>query len=292
MKHILVTGANGQVGMELQTLAKQLQDTFLFHFTDVAELDITNQENITQVFEEVKPSYVINCAAYTAVDKAEEDKELCFKINTQAAEYLANACKAINARFFHISSDYVYHNGLNRPLLETDPTTPKGVYAATKLQGDLQALAANEGTIILRTSWVYSSFGHNFVKTMIRLGTERDTLGVVYDQIGVPTYARDIAATILEIIGKIEGQENAPGGVYNFAPQGVSCWFDFAKTIFELEGIECTVNSILSKAYPTPAARPTYSVLNCDKITDTFDINIPYWKDSLKACLQEIKQVV
>ncbi len=292
MKHILVTGANGQVGMELQTLAKQLQDTFLFHFTDVAELDITNQENITQVFEEVKPSYVINCAAYTAVDKAEEDKELCFKINTQAAEYLANACKAINARFFHISSDYVYHNGLNRPLLETDPTTPKGVYAATKLQGDLQALAANEDTIILRTSWVYSSFGHNFVKTMIRLGTERDTLGVVYDQIGVPTYARDIAATILEIIGKIEGQENAPGGVYNFAPQGVSCWFDFAKTIFELEGIECTVNSILSKAYPTPAARPTYSVLNCDKITDTFDINIPYWKDSLKACLQEIKQVV
>lgn len=289
MKHILVTGANGQVGTELQTLAKQLQDVFTFHFTDVADLDITNQENIKQVFGKIQPAYVINCAAYTAVDKAETDKELCFKINTQAAEYLAEACKAINARFFHISSDYVYHNELNRPLLETDPTTPKGVYAATKLQGDLQALAANEDTIILRTSWVYSSFGHNFVKTMIRLGTERDSLGIVYDQIGAPAYARDIAATILSIIGKIEAKETAPGGVYNYVPQGVTCWYDFAKTIFELEGIECTVNSILSKAYPTPAARPTYSVLNCDKIKETFDITIPYWKDSLKACLQELK---
>ena len=290
MKHILVTGANGQVGMELQTLTKQLQGTFTFHFTDVAELDITSPENITKVFGKIQPVYVINCAAYTAVDKAETDKELCFKINTQAAEYLAEACKAINARFFHISSDYVYHNELNRPLLETDPTTPKGVYAATKLQGDLQALAANADTIILRTSWVYSSFGHNFVKTMIRLGTERDSLGIVYDQIGAPAYARDIAATILSIIGKIEAQETAPGGVYNYAPQGVTCWYDFAKTIFELEGIECTVNSILSKAYPTPAARPTYSVLNCDKIKETFDISIPYWKDSLRACLQELKQ--
>jgi len=285
---ILITGANGQVGSELQFLAKQFPD-FTFHFTDVAELNITDEKAINQLFSKIQPKYCINCAAYTAVDKAESEEATATLINETAVKYLASACKKQGTTFLHISSDYVYHNRVNRPLKETDKPAPKGVYAATKLAGDVVALAENPKTIILRTSWVYSSFGHNFVKTMLRLGNERDKLTVVYDQIGVPTYARDIAATMLHIIEKIEGGKKNFSGIYHYAPAGVTCWYDFAKAIFEIENIDCQVTAIPTTAYPTPAKRPHYSVLNCTKIQRTFELEIPYWKDSLKACLTLLK---
>ncbi len=285
---ILVTGANGQVGSELQFLAKQFPN-YKFHFTDVAELDITDETAVNQLFAKIQPKYCINCAAYTAVDKAESDEAKATLINETAVKYLAKACKTQETTFLHISSDYVYHNRVNRPLKETDKPAPKGVYAATKLAGDIVALAENPKTVVIRTSWVYSSFGHNFVKTMLRLGKERDKLTVVYDQIGVPTYARDIAATMMSIIEKIEGGKTNFSGIYHYAPAGVTCWYDFAKAIFEIENIDCKVTPIPTSSYPTPAKRPHYSVLNCTKIQKTFDIAIPYWKDSLKACLVLLK---
>ncbi len=286
---ILVTGANGQVGSELQFLAKQYTD-FEFHFTDVAELDITNEKAIVDLFTKIKPTFCINCAAYTAVDKAESDVAKATLINETAVKYLARTCQQFNTTFLHISSDYVYHNRVNRPLKETDKPAPKGVYAATKLAGDVVALAENLNTIVIRTSWVYSSYGHNFVKTMLRLGKERDKLSVVYDQIGAPAYARDIATAMLEIIVKIEAGKTNFRGIYHFAPAGVTSWYDFAKAIFDMENIDCQVAAIPTSAYPTPAKRPHYSVLNCDKIKRTFDLEIPYWKDSLKACLVILKE--
>ncbi len=285
---ILVTGANGQVGSELQFLANQFP-SFKFHFTDVAELNITDEKAINELFAKIQPTYCINCAAYTAVDKAESDEPTATLINETAVKYLAKACKKQDTTFLHISSDYVYHNRVNRPLKESDKPSPKGVYAATKLAGDIVALAENPNTIVIRTSWVYSSFGHNFVKTMLRLGKERDKLTVVYDQIGAPTYARDIAAMMLDVIEKIEGGKRNFAGVYHFAPAGVTCWYDFAKAIFEFENIDCQVTPIPTSAYPTPAKRPHYSVLNCAKIQKTFDVEIPYWKDSLKRCLALLK---
>lgn len=289
MKNILVTGANGQLGNEIRALAPHYS-AYQFHFTGSEELDITDEDAVKGFFEEVQPVFVINCAAYTAVDKAEEEKGKAYAVNARAVLTLASCCRNTKSQLIHVSSDYVYHNSLNRPLLETDPTLPKGVYAVSKLRGDMGALAADPNSIIIRTSWVYSSFGNNFLKTMIRLGKERDQLGIVYDQIGTPTSAKDIATTIFSIIQKVEEEGPQFGGIYNFAPQGVTCWYDYAKTIFDLEGISCNVKSIPSKAYPTPAQRPTYSVLDCTKIKDTFGIEIPYWKDSVADCLQELKQ--
>lgn len=289
MKNIIVTGANGQLGNEIRVLAPLFQE-YQFHFTDYQELDITDAAAVKMEFQKLQPAFVINCAAYTAVDKAEEERAKSYAINAGAVLTLADCCRNFKCQFIHVSSDYVYHNGLNRPLVETDPTLPKGVYAASKLRGDMGAMAANPTTIIIRTSWVYSSFGNNFLKTMLRLGRERDQLGIVYDQIGVPTSAKDIAQAILTILQKVEVEGQQFGGVYNFAPQGVTCWYDYAKTIFDLENITCTVNSIPSKAYPTPAQRPTYSVLDCTKIKETFGIEIPYWKDSVRDCLQVLKK--
>ncbi|MFK7983052.1 MAG: dTDP-4-dehydrorhamnose reductase, partial [Saprospiraceae bacterium] len=274
---------------ELQFLAKQYPN-FEFHFTDVAELDITNEQAVMDFFSKINPAYCINCAAYTAVDKAESDVAKATLINETAVKYLAKACQKNKTTFLHISSDYVYHNRVNRPLKETDKPAPKGVYAATKLAGDIVALAENSNTVVIRTSWVYSSYGHNFVKTMLRLGKERDKLTVVYDQIGAPAYARDIAKAMLEIIVKVENGAKNYSGIYHFAPSGVTCWYDFARAIFELEDIDCDVAPIPTSAYPTPAKRPHYSVLNCDKIKRTFGITIPYWKDSLKACLGILKK--
>ena len=227
MKKIIITGANGQVGKDLQVLAENAQ-AYNYVFFDSKALDITDENAVTAAFKEHSPAYFINCAAYTAVDKAESDQERAYEVNAKAVANIAANCLATKCQFIHISSDYVYHNGLDRPLLETDPTTPKGVYADSKLKGDIAALEINPATIILRTSWVYSSFGNNFLKTMMRLGKERDQLGIVYDQIGAPTYARDIAAAILTIVDKKENTGLSYGGVYNFAPQGITCWYDLS----------------------------------------------------------------
>ena len=287
---ILITGAAGQVGNEFRFLATA-HPQFDFIFTDVAQLDITNFVETLAFFEQHTPQYVVNCAAYTAVDKAETDVALATKINVNGARNLAKACQATGATMFHLSTDYVYHNNQNTPFKEGDRTSPKGVYAKTKLRGDLAALKFCERAIVLRTSWVYGSFGNNFVKTMLRLGKEREQLNVVFDQIGTPTYARDLARAVLKVIQKIENQGIEPNilrGVFHYSNEGVTSWYDFTKAIFDIRGMTCQVNPIESIQYPTPAARPPFSVLNKAKFRETFGLSIPHWHDSLIACLKEL----
>jgi dTDP-4-dehydrorhamnose reductase len=283
---ILVTGANGQVGQELQFLASQFPD-FEFVFADRSILDITDNSSVEKLFEENNFTYCVNCAAYTAVDKAEEEQDLARKINTEAVENLAKACKKFGTQFIHISTDYVYHSEtINRPYREDDVTNPQGVYAATKLEGDLIATQLLDTAIVLRTSWVYSSFGNNFVKTMIRLGEKLDNLRVIFDQIGTPTYARDLAYAILKIIEKIESKTvQNYGGIYHFSNEGVTSWYDFALAIFENQEIEVAVTPIETKDYPTPAKRPHFSLMNKVKICSTFGLEIPHWKEALGSCL-------
>ncbi len=280
--HILVTGSNGQVGSELQSLANNYPN-FSFVFVDKEDLDIGNQEAVQAFFEADTFDYCINCAAYTAVDKAESDKEIAHLVNALGPQNLALACQKHQTRLVQISTDYVYHNSQNTPFKETDATSPHSVYGSTKLEGETLALSSNPETLIIRTSWVYSSFGNNFVKTMIRLGKDRDQLSIIFDQIGSPTYARDLAKAILDII-----QQNPSDftGIYHYSNEGVCSWFDFAQAIFELEEIECKTNPIETKDYPTPAKRPHFSLLNKNKIKATFALEIPYWRDSLKACLK------
>lgn len=285
---IIVTGAYGQLGSEIKFLSSQFPD-YQFFYSDVDTLDITNWRAVYQYFDTVQPHFCVNCAAYTAVDKAESEPQKATKINVTAVKYLAKACLKHQARLIHLSSDYVYHNSINRPLVETDKTNPQSVYALTKLKGDKMALSVSSENIIIRSSWIYSSFGHNFLKTMLRLGRERNSLNIVYDQVGVPAYARDIATAILAIIGKLLATNHPLGGVYHFAPSGVTCWYDYARTIFELENIDCQVNPILTRDYPTPAKRPSFSLLNCEKIQTAFDLKIPYWKDSVRKCLEVIR---
>lgn len=291
MKTILVTGAKGQVGCELQALAPQYPN-FDFLYTDLPELSITELSAIEAFLADKEIAYAINCAAYTAVDKAESDEATAKMVNIDGAENLAKICAARSIPFVHFSTDYVYHNTQNTPFKEGDPTSPKGVYAKTKLEGDEIALRIHPNTMILRTSWVYSAHGHNFVKTMLRLGKERDSLNVIFDQIGSPTYAHDLAKTVLDLFQQVEeGQIEAPqlSGVFHYSNEGVLSWYDFAKAIFELAEIDCQVNPIETKDYPTPASRPHFSLLNKEKIRTTFDIQIPYWRDSLKDCLKALE---
>ena len=285
---ILVTGGDGQVGQELKVLTEKFP-LFSFLFIDVKDLDITNARAVKAYFENNKIDYCINCAAYTAVDKAEEQQELAHKVNVFGVINLLFACKVNDTKLIQLSTDYVYQNSQNVPFKENDETSPQGVYASTKLHGDEAALAG--GGMVIRTSWVYSSFGHNFVKTMLRLGDERDELGVIFDQIGTPTYARDLAYAILKIIEKFENKEVAESlfsSVYHFSNEGVTSWYDFAKAIFEIRNIKVKVNAIVTKDYPTPAKRPHFSVLNKGKIKKTFGIEVPYWRDSLIQCLKLI----
>ncbi len=290
MATILVTGSKGQLGSELQFLSKT-NSKHNWLWTDVAELDITNAAAISAFFDKNQPDFVINTAAFTAVDKAESNVELCHKINVIGPELLTVAANKHNAVLIQISSDYVYDNGLDRPILESDPTKPKSVYAETKLGGDLAVLKHSKN-IVLRTSWVYSSFGHNFVKTMILLGSERDLLTIVDDQIGTPTYARDLAKIIIDMVEKMESGSNELSGIYHFSNEGVCSWFDFAKAIFEEEKINCKIKPIPTIDYPLPARRPSYSVLNKGKIRTELGIEIPHWRDALRACLVEIRKSV
>ena len=288
-KSILVTGANGQLGNELRELSVfYTGDTFTF--TGRSELDFSNTEAIRTYFIDKTVDIIINCAAYTAVDKAESEQAVAREINTTAIETLARIAKEKNISLIHISTDYVFDGKNFKPYVETDRTDPQGVYGQTKLDGELAMLTINPAkSLIIRTSWVYSSFGNNFVKTMLRLSKERDELSVIYDQVGTPTSARDLAQAILSIIQHPILNAQKTTEIYHFSNEGVCSWYDFAKTIFELSDIDCDVKPIETLDYPTPAKRPHYGLLNKAKIKQTFDITIPYWKDSLQECLSVLK---
>jgi len=285
MLNILVTGSKGQLGSEIRELSVDYKHNYFF--TDKDALDISNEKVIKAFIEVNDIDTIVNCAAYTAVDKAENDEENADKINHLAVKYLAQIAKEKNIKLIHVSTDYVFDGTNHKPYSENDTTNPNGIYGKTKLDGEKAMQEINPGnSIIIRTSWVYSIYGANFVKTMLRLGKERESLGVIFDQIGTPTYARDLAQTILEIAPKIENKEVE---IYHYSNEGVLSWYDFAKTIFELSSIECKVNPIETKDYPTAATRPHYSLLNKSKIKKTFSITIPYWKDSLVKCLEKME---
>ncbi len=289
MTNILVTGSNGQVGRELQALAKNY--SYAFFFTDRESLDITCKEVIESFVNKNSINVIINTAAYTAVDKAEEDYENANKVNHLAVKYLAEIAKENNIKLIHISTDYVFDGKNYKPYNEDDDTNPQGVYGQTKLNGEKALQGINpKNSVIIRTSWVYSSFGNNFVKIMLKLGKERDTLGVIFDQVGTPTYARDLVQAILEILGTdtlvLANSTENKVQIYNYSNEGVLSWYDFAKEIMRMAKLNCTINPIETKEYPTPAKRPYYSLLNKAKIKKEFDIAMPYWKDSLDKCLR------
>lgn len=285
---ILVTGSYGQLGSEIKELELRYPN-YHFLFTDVDTLDITNEIAVESFINKNRPDFIVNCAAYTAVDKAENETEIAEKINALAPKILGEFSNQTGAKLIHVSTDYVFDGDANQPYSELDEVNPQGVYGKTKLQGELICMKENPETIIIRTSWLYSGFGNNFVKTMLRLGNERDSLNVVFDQVGTPTYAADLAKAILSII---EGSEKESAkfipGVYHYSNEGVASWYDFAKAIFEIENIKCAVNPVLSDQFPTPAKRPHFSVLNKSKIRNNFGIEIPYWRDSLKDCILKL----
>jgi dTDP-4-dehydrorhamnose reductase len=285
---ILITGGNGQVGQCFQDLAARIRGP-RFIFVDVQELDITNRGAVQKFFKKnAEISWVVNLAAYTAVDKAETDRDLAKKINVTGAKNLAEACAAKSIPFIHISTDYVYHNRQNTPFVEGDAENPKGWYAKTKLMGDRAALAANPATMILRTSWVYSAFGNNFVKTMLKYGRDRAEMRVVFDQIGTPTYAPDLVSVIMEIMESVNSgkvSKEAMRGIFHFSNEGVTSWFDFATAIFQAKSVDCRVLPIRSSEYPTPAARPPFSVLDKSKIKAIFEVEIAHWQNGLSRCL-------
>jgi dTDP-4-dehydrorhamnose reductase len=282
MSNILVTGANGQLGSEIELLSSNYVHNFFFTSRD--DLDICNKESIAIFVEENNINTIINCAAYTAVDKAEEEQELATDINHKAVQYLAEIANENEIKFVHISTDYVFDGENFKPYIETDLTNPNGIYGKTKLSAEKALENINpKNTIVIRTSWVYSSFGANFVKTMHRLGKEKESLGVIFDQVGTPTYARDLAKTILEILPQID---NDKVEIYHYSNEGVLSWYDFAKEIMRMAKLDCKINPIETKEYPTPAKRPHYSLLNKAKIKKQFNIKIPFWKDSLDECLK------
>ena len=288
MKKVLLIGAKGQVGQELQVTLPQLGEVISI---GREELDLTNSEKISQLIREIHPDYLVNAAAYTAVDKAETEPDLAYSINAIAPKIMAEAAEKIKAKFLHISTDYVFDGRKNTPYLETDLTNPLGVYGQSKLRGEEEIKTVNSQAIILRTAWVYGSYGKsNFVKTMLRLGKEREELKVVVDQVGSPTWAKDIAAAITQLLINADN----PAGIYNFTNSGVASWFDLTKAIFEeakISGIPLKIQRVIpitTAEYPTPAVRPAYSVLSGQKISQQLGYIPPYWRDSLKAMLNQL----
>ncbi|GCL46041.1 dTDP-4-dehydrorhamnose reductase [Microcystis aeruginosa] len=288
MKKVLLIGAKGQVGQELQVTLPQLGEVISI---GREELDLTNSEKISQLIREIHPDYLVNAAAYTAVDKAETEPDLAYSINATAPKIMAEAAEKIKAKFLHISTDYVFDGRKNTPYLETDLTNPLGVYGQSKLRGEEEIKTVNSQAIILRTAWVYGSYGKsNFVKTMLRLGKEREELKVVVDQVGSPTWAKDIAAAITQLLINADN----PPGIYNFTNSGVASWFDLTKAIFEeakISGIPLKIQRVIpitTAEYPTPAVRPAYSVLSGQKISQQLGYIPPYWRDSLKAMLNQL----
>lgn len=285
---ILVTGGNGQLGKELQELSPAYSQ-FEFFFLTREDMPIDQFELVRNFFNTLKPAYCVNCAAYTAVDKAESEKDLAFQINGEAVGVLAAVCKEHNTRFIHISTDYVFNGEGTYPYTENFPAGPINVYGASKLQGENEALQLNPDSIIIRTSWVYSSFGKNFVKTMMRLMNGKDEVKVINDQIGSPTYAADLAELILKIIANCQSQFSSwKPGLYNFTNEGILSWYDFALAIKEITGSPCDVKPIPTSEYPTPAKRPAYSVLDKTKIQENFGIQLSDWKKSLRRCIEKI----
>ena len=284
--NILITGCNGQLGNEIQLLEKDYPQ-HVWYNTDVQELDISNQLAVEQFVAENKIDGIVNCAAYTAVDKAEDNKELCTTLNMVAPAYLAAAVEKRGGWMIQISTDYVFDGTKHTPYIETDTPSPNSVYGSTKLAGELGVSKFCKKSVIIRTAWLYSTFGNNFVKTMIRLGKEKPEIGVIFDQIGTPTYARDLAVAIMTIINK-----GIVPGVYHFTNEGVISWYDFTKAIHRIAGITtCHVRPLHTAEYPTPANRPHYSVLDKTKIKETYGIEIPYWEESLKDCLEKIEEL-
>jgi dTDP-4-dehydrorhamnose reductase len=282
---VLVTGGNGQLGQSLQFLASNYAD-FQFVFTDSSELDITNLEACYSYFEKVKPAFCINAAAYTAVDKAETDAQVAHKINCIGAENLAKAALQHQTILLHISTDFIFDGLATVPYTENAIPNPKSVYGKTKLDGELAIQSVFDAYFIIRTSWVYSQFGNNFLKTMLRLAKERENLSVVADQIGTPTNAVDLATLLLDLIAQVAPQkkEAIPFGIYNFSNEGQCSWYEFAKEIFEQTQTKINLKPIPSSEFPTPAQRPSYSVLDKTKIKKAFNITILDWKESLTKC--------
>ena len=280
---ILITGCNGQLGNEMQLLEKENPQHTYFN-TDVAELDITDQAAIEKMVMDNAIDGIVNCAAYTAVDKAEDNQELCRKLNTLAPGYLAAAIEKRGGWMIQISTDYVFDGTNHTPYTEDAPTCPNSVYGVTKLEGEQAAQQACEKTMVIRTAWLYSTFGNNFVKTMIRLGKEKPELGVIFDQIGTPTYAHDLAVAIFAAIN-----QGVVPGVYHFSNEGVISWYDFTKAIHRIAGITtCHVRPLHTAEYPTPANRPHYSVLDKTKIKTVYGIEVPYWEESLEVCVRKL----
>ncbi len=281
--NILITGCNGQLGNEMQLLEKGNRQHTFFN-TDVAELDITNQLAVNDFVNRNKIDGIVNCAAYTAVDKAESDKELCTTLNTVAPAYLAAAIEKRGGWMVQVSTDYVFDGTKHTPYTETDTPCPDSVYGSTKLAGELGVSKFCKNSMIIRTAWLYSTFGNNFVKTMLRLGKEKPSLGVIFDQIGTPTYARDLAVAIMAAINR-----GIVPGVYHFSDEGVASWYDFTKAIHRIAGITaCDVKPLHTSEYPTPANRPHYSVLDKTKIKETYGIEVPHWEESLAECISKL----
>ena len=285
---VLITGSNGQLGSEINELNSKYHN-IEFIFKDLPDLNICDLEKLNKLIESYNIKTVINCAAYTAVDEAEKNIEIANKVNSIGVYNLVKALDKVNGKLIHISTDYVFDGSSLEPYKESDKVSPIGVYGETKRAGELAVINSNIDSIVIRTSWLYSSYGNNFVKTMLRLGSEKGSLNIICDQIGTPTYAKDLAKTCLDIISE-QDQISKNGKVYHYSNEGVVSWYDFAVTIVEFAGLNCKVNSILTKDYSTTAKRPKYSVLNKTKIKEDFKIEIPYWKDSLKECISKLKQ--
>lgn len=287
--NILITGANGQLGTEIKDLKNKYTNQNLF-FKDLPDLDICNYLQLEKFVIDKKINAIINCAAYTSVDKAEEDAKTTRKVNAEGVLNLVNALQKVKGKLIHISTDYVFDGNTFLPYRESDEVNPIGVYGDTKRTGELFVISSDIDSIVIRTSWLYSAYGNNFVKTMLKLGNERDELGVIFDQVGTPTNASDLAKICLNILSD-DGLANisTKGKIYHYSNEGVASWYDFAKAIMELGSLDCKVRPIETKDYPTPAKRPHYSVLNKSKIKTDFNIKIPYWRDSLEKCIEKLK---
>jgi len=287
MKHILVTGSNGQLGSVLRTYAGGY-DQFAFSYLDINDLDLTNEKLVRQYFDHNRTDYIVNCAAFTSVDQAEKQSDNAFAVNAGIPSLLGSICQLGPTRLIHISTDYVYNGKHTTPHIENEEPDAVSVYAQSKLKGE-KALWENPNTIIIRTSWLYSEYGNNFLRSMIRLSKERTELGVVYDQTGTPTYGGDLADTILRMIVFSENQGFKPG-IYNYSNEGVCSWYDFAVEIMNLTGSKCTIKPIRTSEYPLPAKRPEYSVLDKMKIKSTFGMTIPHWRESLAKAILKLRK--